>query len=80
MEVVKHRLSKPFNRKNMMDMAKILRNVTMPDKVRDDLVRAMANYFEMEDQFFDRKRFVDIAASRLSHDSRTEAYSKLKDL
>ena len=81
MEVIKHpKKQKPFSRTNVMDFAKVIRNVGMAPTSRVNLVRELANYLATQDQFFDRKVFTDIALSKLDKDVRTETYSTLKDL
>ena len=69
---------KRFGRKHMMDMAKLIRNVEMSETARMKLVRSFADYFEKVDPMAERKVFMDIALSALSHDWRTEKHSDVK--
>lgn len=80
MDVVKHpRQVKAFNRKNIMDVAKTIRNCHITQASREIVVRALANYFEREDQFFDRNMFNNIAFGVLNHDPRTHSYSSVQE-
>ena len=79
-EVIKHPTKvKPFSRKNIMDIAKVLRNTAITTAHREIVTRALANYFEREDQFFDRKMFNQIASGTLDFDHRTVAYSTVQE-
>ena len=79
-EVIKHPTKvKPFSRKNIMDIAKVLRNTAISTASREIVTRALANYFEREDQFFDRKMFNQIASGTLEFDHRTVAYSTVQE-
>lgn len=78
-ELIKHHKTKPFNRKNMMDLAKILRNCSISSSNREIVVRALANYFEREDPFFDRKMFNQIAAGIVESDFRTVGHSTVQE-
>lgn len=79
-EIIKHPTKvKPFSRKNIMDIAKILRNTAITTAHREIVTRALANYFEREDQFFDRKMFNQIASGTLDFDHRTVAYSTVQE-
>jgi len=79
-EVIKHpRQVKAFNRKNIMDIAKVIRNTSISTASREIVTRAIANYFEREDQFFDRKTFNQIASGILDFDKRTVAWSTVQE-
>ena len=79
-EVIKHPTKvKPFSRKNIMDIAKVIRNTSISTASRVIVTRAIANYFEREDQFFDRKMFNQIASGTLDFDHRTVAYSTVQE-
>ena len=79
-EVIKHPTKvKPFSRKNIMDIAKVIRNTSISTASREIVTRAIANYFEREDQFFDRKMFNQIASGTLDFDHRTVAYSTVQE-
>jgi len=78
-EVIKHNKTKSFSRKNMMDIAKVIRNTSISTASREIVTRAIANYFEREDQFFDRKMFNQIASGTLDFDHRTVAYSTVQE-
>ena len=62
-----------------MDIAKVLRNTAISTASREIVTRALANYFEREDQFFDRKTFNQIASGVLDFDKRTVAYSTVQE-
>ena len=62
-----------------MDIAKVLRNTAITTAHREIVTRALANYFEREDQFFDRKMFNQIASGTLDFDHRTVAYSTVQE-
>jgi len=80
MELIKHPTkTKPFTRKNIMDIAKVIRNTAISTASREIVTRALANYFEREDQFFDRKTFNQIASGVLDFDKRTVAYSTVQE-
>ena len=79
-EIVKHpRQVRAFNRKNIMDIAKVIRNTSISTASREIVTRGIANYFEREDQFFDRKMFNQIASGTLDFDHRTVAYSTVQE-
>lgn len=78
-EVIKHNKTKSFSRKNMMDIAKVIRNTSISTASREIVTRAIANYFEREDPFFDRKTFCQIADGTLEFDRRTVAYSFVQE-
>ena len=78
-EIIKHHKKKSFNRKNMMDIAKIIRNLPISSNQRAIVYHALASYFESEDPFFDRKRFVQLATGQLNEDPKTGAYSNVKE-
>ena len=80
MEIIKHPTKvKPFSRKNIMDIAKVIRNTSISTASREIVTRALANYFEREDQFFNRKMFNQIASGTLEFDHRTVAYSTVQE-
>ena len=62
-----------------MDIAKVLRNTAISTASREIVTRALANYFEREDQFFDRKTFNQIASGVLDFDKKTAAYSTVQE-
>jgi predicted nucleic-acid-binding protein len=71
--------AKAFSRRILMDIAKVLRNTAITTAHREIVTRALANYFEREDQFFDRKTFNQIANGTLEYDVRTVAYSPVQE-
>ena len=79
MELVRNPRPKAFTRKNIMDIAKVLRNTAITTAHREIVTRAIANYFEREDPFFDRKMFNQIAAGIVESDFKTEFYSTVKE-
>lgn len=62
-----------------MDIAKVIRNTFISTASREIVTRALANYFEREDQFFDRKTFNQIASGVLDFDKKTAAYSTVQE-
>lgn len=70
------KLSRTF----MMDVAKIVRNEAIAKTGKISLARKLANYFAVQDQFFDRTTFMQIAVGDLDVDPKTEAYTLLKDM
>lgn len=62
-----------------MDIAKVIRNTSISTASREIVTRAIANYFEREDQFFDRKTFNQIASGVLDFDKKTAAYSTVQE-
>ena len=79
MELIKHHKTKPFSRKNMMDIAKIIRNCPISLSNREVVTRALANYFENEDPFFDRKMFNNLSSGTLDSDPKTARYSTIQE-
>ena len=79
MELIKHHKTKPFSRKNMMDIAKIIRNCHISVASREIVTRALANYFEKEDPFFDRKMFKNLSSGTLDSDPKTARYSTIQE-
>lgn len=77
--LVKHHKVKPLSRVHMMDIAKLIRNLPINAPARETVRRALANYFETVDPFFDRQRFLDIATGTLASDVKTEPYSFIKE-
>ena len=78
-DIIKHHKTKSFRRKNMMDIAKIIRNLRISSNQRAIVYHALASYFESEDPFFDRPRFVQLATGQLKEDPKTGAYSNVKE-
>lgn len=80
-EIVKHPTKvKPFNRKVLMDIAKVIRNTALTSPNRAKVVSALARYFEETDPWFDRQTFTQLAHGVLKFDAKTEPYSDAKEL
>lgn len=70
---------KTFTRRNVMDMAKTIRNTHLSANNKEDVGKALAKYLETQDPFFDYNTFMCIVTGKLAYDVKTEPYSPVKD-
>lgn len=71
---------KSFSRRDMMDIAKIVRNCSASAAGKADLSRRLADYFETVNAHFDRQTFSQIIIGKLDVDKRTEMHSNYKEI
>lgn len=76
---VKHVKRKPFGRKQMMDIAKVIRNMNISNNSRLTVVRDLGKHFMEVDPFFQYKIFAQLASGRLDVDTKTEWCSEYKE-
>ena len=70
---------KPIGQTHLVNLAKVIRNVPIPQKHRTELIYAIAKYFERVDYFFNKKKFIDTAFGTLHHDSSKETFSEFAE-
>ncbi len=69
---------KRLGRKHMMDIAKVVRNTTLSLNNRVIVGRALANYLESQEPFFDRPVFMQIVQGT-TVDTKTNYCSDVED-